>query len=236
MWFGSLLGRGPTDPSATYFFNIWFEDTHNQHNFIIKYSLSICWFIWKARCSLLFDNISLSPSTAILRISGFMAQYSQLVCPPTINNIDVADNNSGSLIWKPLEPNCTKINVDGAVNRGCSVAVAVERDQFGTIIRCSSVTLNSLDPILFEAQAFKCGLYLAIRSTSTQSVIEGDALNIVRWIIDQHLHPPWHIIHSIEECRSILDSHLYLKVSFAPRGTNTLAHCLAKKADSLSGS
>lgn len=167
-----------------------------------------------------------------------MSQFSNHEASSMINHSVASVASTTKPKWMPPAPNYTKVNVDGATIGGHAAVVAVSRDHYGTIICCTFVLLDMSDPLLFEATAFRCGLHLGISSTTSRTIIEGDALNIIRWILDRHLHPPWQILHIIEECHFLLVCNPHLEVVFSPRTINALAHYLAKKAAlySLSGS
>ncbi|KAK3189375.1 hypothetical protein Dsin_028936 [Dipteronia sinensis] len=131
--------------------------------------------------------------------------------------------------WRSPVVNMYKVNTDAAVcSEGNSIGIGiVVRDHKGCVMGCSSQSLTvCFSPQVAEATALLCGVFFAVDSGLLLAEVEYDAKSVVD-LINSGNAPIADIGIVISDILRIIKCH-NIRVSFAPRSTNMVAHCLAK--------
>lgn len=179
-------------------------------------AIYITWWIWKSRCSFLFNSKHMDPAQ-ILAAAHNDAQFVYSLRSPS-------DAPQG-IHWLPPPPGSLKINVDAALDGQAGAISMIVRNNLGEVIDFKAQLSVFLDPLILEAKALLLACEWA-PSYSKQIIIHSDNLTLVQAVLN-NTTVPYKVQDWVFKCRSeILIKKLLLE--FSPRVTNYVADSLAK--------
>lgn len=76
-----------------------------------------CWFIWKARCEFVFNQVSVNPIQVIFAISSGLDSFLHAVHDLRVCRPAVGPSEDKVVRWSPHPPSFSKINVDASWSR-----------------------------------------------------------------------------------------------------------------------
>lgn len=214
-------------PSLWTFFQDWWtgdvQHRRSSNSFLLPGL--VCWELWRARCSFLYDQKSLSVTKALHSIRhNVVALQPSLPSPKVVHPI--------SVVWRfPIRP-AVKINVDGSArgNPGPSGAGVVLRDSHGIVLAAESISLGCRTNNEAELLAAFHGIRLAQQLGFQAPILESDSQLLVNWL-HLKLPWPWQLFHLLHELSSSASS-LQVQVVHVFREANSVADALAKLASS----
>ncbi|XP_026420212.1 uncharacterized protein LOC113316207 [Papaver somniferum] len=206
--------------------------SHTTDSYVIKL-MCIVWYIWKDRCSMIFQGVFPNLHNTITRINNLISQCN-FVNAPTRN---ASNRNILPKVWFPPEAGFIKVNIDA------SYIYETRRGSIGKIVRnCAGQTLavqgfNLEEELEAEVSAehFECkALMKAVEwieeNGFNKVIIETDCENLVNSIHSNEPQVHWfnhHLILSVK--KKFLDNEFWF-YKLVNRLSNGVAHELAKKA------
>ncbi|XP_026378745.1 uncharacterized protein LOC113273202 [Papaver somniferum] len=152
---------------------------------------TICWALWKARNSLVFENKQLQVQE-ILKIFGYWFNLyfgvAETMETEGASQPHVTDNNH-THTWIPPPTDTFKINVDAAAKNGHYASAAIVRNHEG---KCcgASTRLGSSDALVeAEADGFSLDVDLAVWLGLESIIIEGDCQVVVNILNGETRNP-----------------------------------------------
>ncbi|XP_077233342.1 uncharacterized protein LOC143875615 [Tasmannia lanceolata] len=131
--------------------------------------------------------------------------------------------------WSPPSPGSLKLNFDGSSidNPGAAGVGGLCRNHKGEVLWAYSGPIGLADSNEAEVRAVHSGLLSMPRLECDRIIVEGDSLNVIRWLSGA-ASPPWRIVPLFEEIedRSKGSSIVYRHVR---RSANADADSLAKQ-------
>ena len=136
--------------------------------------------------------------------------------------------------WKPLDPNCLKVNFDGAVFREENMAGVgvIIRDEKGQIIAfmAEKVPLPNSVAALEAVAAVKALNFVAKLSISS-IMVEGDLKIVIKTLFNEDISLADHE-HLVEEAKLLSVLFSFCSFSHVKRQGNSAAHHLARHVSS----
>ncbi|KAM1816599.1 hypothetical protein ACFX12_000986 [Malus domestica] len=140
-----------------------------------------CWFIWKARCDYLFNQVSINPSKVIFSLSTAFGNYLHAV-----SNLGVARPVSGSredarVRWCPPSSPFVKINVDASWSKYSRLGFVgvVARQEGGLFQAAVRSSLSAPSSLVAESIAILRGCELGASLGFSYVIIESDSLQAI---------------------------------------------------------
>jgi len=131
-------------------------------------------------------------------VNNFIADLEMI---KTVQTAPVRGTQGVPLRWIPPPRGLVKINVDAAVSKNSSkaVAAAIARDVVGNFLGASALVIRGLsDPETVEAIACKEGLALASDLMVQHFRLASDNVNVIRGIKEDGMAVHGHIIREIK--------------------------------------
>ncbi|XP_019053937.1 PREDICTED: uncharacterized protein LOC109114935 [Nelumbo nucifera] len=204
----------------------------NNDKSIFSFGAVLMWNGWKAKCKSLMCGDPFIPESIINRAS---AQFVEIANPEeTEHTVTTGPVSNLPTSWMPPSTTQIKINFDGASNDLQSGIGVVFRNHKGEFYLGRVVNVPRNHPEVLEAMAVREGLLLAVNEGIRLIWIEGDAQQIVKFLLDQSLEVPWRLHHVLADCRKLRLEFDQFHISFIHPTGNSVAHCMAKHACTIS--
>lgn len=120
-----------------------------------------CWFIWKSRCALLFENVNQDP---LAIAHGAMRSYTESLEAQECGSIQLSHLHTPmNDRWIPPAAGTLQINVDAffhAQSEKASVGI-ICRDSFGSLKDGRALSIHANSALVAEAHALREGCNLA---------------------------------------------------------------------------
>ncbi|XP_062014437.1 uncharacterized protein LOC133730957 [Rosa rugosa] len=193
----------------------------------------LCWAIWKARCSFVYQHQPVSP-TLTLRF-GLSLAYEFLEA----NKLESLESNPTSLsrpIWTAPPPSFVKLNCDAAWKAPSEAGLGVIiRDHTGSFLGGSAVPAKCSSAAVAESEAVLSGVNLAISMDLKLVKFESDALEIISDLRNTSSSSNWRTYPIIQQIRrrcTFFDDCCW---DWVPREANRAAHLAASLANRTVG-
>ncbi|KAL6220373.1 hypothetical protein ACLB2K_008129 [Fragaria x ananassa] len=186
----------------------------------------MCWQIWKARNTVIFQSASCSHVEIVHALAAIGASYRAHLWP-----VRDARDYPDDIKWHPPPPCFVKINFDGSVvpNRGAATGFIIYDHNDNPLIVGSRNIGNAYVPVV-ECSALKDGLREACRFNHLKIQIEGDLTLIIN-CIKGRCTVPWRIKSFIGDivantrwCTSIFFDYVFREANFLADTLATLRH------------
>lgn len=149
----------------------------------------VCWELWKARCSFLYDDQPFSVARVIHSIQFQLnvlrtTSFSRRVVVPF------------SVVWHFPPSPYVKVNADGSArgNPGLAGVGVVIRNSFGGTLAAAYEAVGSHSNNEAEILAVHRGVQLALCLGYQQIVVDSDSLLLVQWLYFK-IPWPWKLYH-----------------------------------------
>lgn len=187
----------------------------------------ICWSIWKARCSFVYEGKPLSPGDSIASALCSINEFLNAQVPPTIS-----PTHTGNLSWTPPPPELVKINCDAAWDKAtCKAGLGViVRNYLGHCIGGLAKPATCGSALIAESEAILEGVTFARNLQLRKVIITTDSLEVINNIKNPITHGCWKlwpILRSIRRIAACIDVVLW---EWSPREANKVAHAAAALA------
>ncbi|XP_026445571.1 uncharacterized protein LOC113346221 [Papaver somniferum] len=205
---------------------------HQDSRYIFGLGASICWALWKARNSMVFERKQLNVQ-GILNIAlyWFNLYYRFNEDGETeANNQQQVEINTHAPNWVTPPANVIKINVDAAVKDGHYAAAAITRNHEGICCGASTILGLSDKPVVAEADGFLLAVEPAIWLGFDDVIIERDCQVVTKVLRGKMYSPPWRIWRFIDSISARGRSINKVEFNFVPKRANNTAHSLAAYA------
>ncbi|PRQ37815.1 putative RNA-directed DNA polymerase [Rosa chinensis] len=183
-----------------------------------------CWYIWKWRNKIIFDeefHYPINPSNLIIDATK---EWSST----TSKNLFLGQKATIMLHWTMPPLNWCKLNIDGARERSGKIgAGGVLRDSSGSWISGFTANLGCGSVIQAEAWGLLLGLRMSVTAHCQNIIIESDSdilVTLVNQEVDE-LHPLKSIINS---CQYLMQKFVSCEVKHVFREINMVADMLSK--------
>ncbi|XP_026419782.1 uncharacterized protein LOC113315739 [Papaver somniferum] len=207
----------------------WFHQSsdchkHEWNNWVITL-MTTAWFIWKNRCSKVFENKNQNIFFTISSIN-FMINHCITAAPVRIQK--------QVQLWSPPPMGVLKINVDAAFVYDTSefdIGLII-RDSTGICRGIRGKYFNGgIDPENVECLHIKEALMWARDCQFHQVILEGISLNVINSINQKNSSVQWNNLGIIEDIRQIVSTiscFSGITLSHVKRTANNVAHVIAK--------
>lgn len=118
---------------------------------------TICWYIWKGRCAVVFENSKLDPLATMSKAGALVSDFWKANGWTFSFSNQVDDAPLGNNQWLPPCDNCFKANSDGAFIEGkkqAGIGVII-RDYTGSLIESLCCTSPAHSAFMVEALALR---------------------------------------------------------------------------------
>ncbi|XP_050229230.1 uncharacterized protein LOC126678374 [Mercurialis annua] len=238
IWFASPLGLNTLRLQNQPFPLLWRQVTadllcQDPSQSSLNLCCFICWFIWKQRNSLLFDQVDQCEldmlSIAIAAYSEFAGITQNKSSPHEVGPMVISQ-----LEWRPPPQGFIKINYDASTSRDhhCGFVSSVARTSSGLIIgRFHACFRHIWDPGILEFLALRESLNWAASCSWQSVIVEGDALQVSQVINSCNIvdYRTWEICQDVWRLQSCFVQCI---IQYVNRKFNGLAHdltCRVKK-------
>ncbi|XP_062103848.1 uncharacterized protein LOC133814961 [Humulus lupulus] len=217
-------------------FGDWFAEVLSKGNMESAAEAGVlCWEIWKARNTLvwnqkrsLVDEVVLSAS---LLLDQWLAAQDSMLAPPS----GIWRPDDGAEHWTCPQTDVIKVNVDAAIfsSEGKFGIGCVARDGAGHLIEAfSSLKAGRVKPLEAEALGLKEALSWIKRKEWRPVVLETDCLNVVHAVRSEvDMVSTFGLI--IRDCKSLLNDLCNVDLFFVKRSANKVAHYIARASCSF---
>ncbi|KAM1017221.1 hypothetical protein ACFX13_047544 [Malus domestica] len=234
-WLRIKINRSSITTLADWVCTVGSQNLGNKEVFdkTIEYLAFSFWFIWRARCDAVFNELkpSTSRTTQIIfsALDSFKLASSSLQGSPATRGI-ISRNVHCSVVWSPPPVNWVKVNVDACWNHDshCGQVGIVVRDCFSGCLAMSSVWVQASSVLMAEAIAVLEGCLLAKNLHVQEVVIKSDAQSIMRSLNARALSCDWDLLPILSRVLKVGRSFQSCSWSWIPRSANMTADFVAR--------
>lgn len=182
------------------------------------------WNIWSYRNGFYHGSLVEDREGIVNRSKAYLKSYASARI-----GFPIATPLARTATWEPPQQPCVKIIFDAAIlASGDYQIAAVGRDFSGVCVGWSIRRFRgSPEPVVAEACAARLALQLAQRHGWTHPLLEGDCLQVVHALQDNHGERLYSFGSIISACFALFPLFTVLNFSFIRRLGNCLAHALA---------
>ncbi|XP_042980196.1 uncharacterized protein LOC122310366 [Carya illinoinensis] len=199
-----------------------------EHEVLMEVAV-VAWKIWRGMNDLVFNQTFSTPQFIVRKATQKLEDLIALFSQQTSNSTTTIPQ---TIQWSAPPADVYKVNWDSAVAKvNCKVGVGtIIQNWEGRVIACMRMCRPLFpDPYLAETFGALQSVKLALDIGLKQIKLEENAMNVINDIKGNK--DSWKqtglIITDIKQMLLSFDS---FSVDFAPRGCNSLAHCLARDA------
>ncbi|XP_077223042.1 uncharacterized protein LOC143856662 [Tasmannia lanceolata] len=203
--------------------------------------MATLWVLWSERNNRLFEGRSNSPYYLYIKVVVLSISWARAM--PMFKFISAFDLWAGwkvvcnshvsvpriSQQWVKPPVGFSKLNFDGSSlgNPGPAGIGGVLRNSEGEVVKAFSGPLGVADSTEAELRAAYQGFLVLGRERLAHSLVEGDSVNVIRWLKGS-VSPPWRFLRIFDE---IKDLSVGCSVDFlhVRRSANDIADRLAKE-------
>ncbi|XP_026378008.1 uncharacterized protein LOC113272379 [Papaver somniferum] len=221
------------------------SDTNSRINFRKQSTINLIvitlWFIWKARCELVFDNKRSSTNSLTNKIRDYCRE-NKIQTNNNLNQVQVLCNNHNRTArsrtnitsWNPPQRGWLKVNIDAYVLPDSNIAgiALIIRDVAGQFVEAWTMVERVRDITQAEAVAALKALQWIYQLQLKNVIVEGDNKTFMDNINGLCNISPWEDGNIIRECQHLVLCLGSVVVCFRNRKGNQVADLLAKFARS----
>ncbi|CAN6691397.1 unnamed protein product [Malus baccata var. baccata] len=235
VWFGGALNY-KVDAAGIVSWTRWLQDVFSinwgssaDRQWFQAYVSFSCWFIWKARCDFVFNQVPVNPSKFIFSLSFafriFLLAVSFLGCARPV--LDSREEVAGR--WCPHSSPFVKINVDASWSKSSRMGFAgvVARQvggRFRVAVRSSIMAPSSL---VAESFAILRGCELGASLGFSSVIIESDSLQAISCLNGSLENGSWEAFPILARAQRLGSAFQNCRWSWVPRSANLAADVLA---------
>ncbi|XP_062021341.1 uncharacterized protein LOC133737882 [Rosa rugosa] len=188
----------------------------------------ICWAIWKARCSFIYQHRPISPALVldnVLRLAGEFWSANALMKPSPASPSQYPSPDRLTS-WTPPPFGFSKINVDASWKPPNSSGIGVVIRNSDRSLVCASSSgcrRDSSSVEMAEARAILAGINLAIELHLGNIILESNSKNLISNITNQASSKNWRIFPLLEEIRRKSSGFENINWHWTPREANRAA-------------
>ncbi|XP_050220937.1 uncharacterized protein LOC126671230 [Mercurialis annua] len=233
IWFASPLGLLPQHFPILSFHLLWQYLsnallTQDPSKESLQLACFVCWYIWKCRNKLLFEN-EIQSEEQVVRDA--VAAYQEYAGINQTFSSSYSDQHvlSPQSSWLPPPRGFIKLNYDASTARlhQCGFIATVARDSDGIVIgRFHAYFRHIWDPGILELLALRESLNWAVLCSWSHVIMEGDALQVSQ-AINSHRILDYHTWGICQDIWRLQNRFRVCIVQYVNRKFNVLAHELA---------
>ncbi|XP_026458437.1 uncharacterized protein LOC113358942 [Papaver somniferum] len=208
----------------------WFQTaSQSKHTLVWLYTLMCtAWYIWKSRCSKLFQDKRVSCWFSCHEIRSLIQN-----CMDSNQQNHHISTQFHIKTWVPPRDNCLKLNINASFDYN------TKEIGVGLILRGSAGSAKGIRGRYFnggmnveqaECMAMKEAILWAHHLNLNNVTLESDCRNLVNAISSVSSTVQWLNKSYVEEIRHLLCSVLSFGVVYVNRSANNVAHVIAKEA------
>ena len=170
-----------------------------------------CWFIWKARCQFVFNQVCVNPSNVVFAISNDVGCFFA-ACSIVSSAAVVRPVSTGSPVpsprWCPPPPPSVKINVEASWHKDSKsgfVGVVV-RDAEATFLAAVRYPLLAPSALATEALALLRGCDLGASMGFSDVILESDSHEAVTCLSNSLENGSWEVFPTLARVKTRGDS------------------------------
>ncbi|KAM2541652.1 hypothetical protein TB2_021191 [Malus domestica] len=235
VWFGGALNY-KVDAASIDSWALWLQAVLSSNRgssanrkWFQAYVAFTCWFIWKARCDYLFNQVSINPSKVIFSLLTAFGNYLHAV-----SNLGVARPVSGSrevarVRWCPPSSHFVKINVDASWFKFSRMGFAgvVARQEGGLFQAAVRSSLLAPSSLVVESIAILRGCELGALLGFNSVIIESDSLQAISCLNGSLEHGSWEAFPILARAQRLGSAFQNCRWSWVPRSATMAADVLA---------
>ncbi|XP_026458764.1 uncharacterized protein LOC113359324 [Papaver somniferum] len=208
----------------------WFSSTQFEEDEKRFLTLLIgAWVIWKDRCKLVFQGVTLNSITSVHKIHYHLSSHMHVGNNP-LNN---AMNDAKISRWKPPLEGVIKINIDASYDHNTNEfgTGLVMRNHAGNCLGIKGTYGNgALGAESGECMAVRESLlwYRSLQLTNIQ--IEADANLVIQSINSQSLLIQWENKNFIKEIKHLISSFTSCTFAYISRDDNKVTNAIARSS------
>ncbi|KAM1938401.1 hypothetical protein FF1_016004 [Malus domestica] len=225
IWFGSPLGIR-TFQRVDEGFSGWLINMAKQVTLeSFELLLVLVWSVWKVHNDVLWTGVDFSPLDVQLKAQTWLSEFKKWNVAP------MPAESVRDLKWKHPDFGWIKCNFDAAweENGECGgFGVVVRNATWGFMAALAGREYGIGLAMHAEAVAARTAALFLQQWRTAQVQLEGDVLLVVTAIQNAGSALNGHLGNLFADTRRILQQFEHWKVSFGPRESNKVAHCLAR--------
>ncbi|XP_070664898.1 uncharacterized protein [Malus domestica] len=235
VWFGGALNykvdAAGIDSWArwlqTVFSSNWGSSTNRQ--WFQAYVSFSCWFIWKARCDFVFNQVPINPSKVIFSLSTAFGNFLLAVSSLGIARPVSVSQEEVVVRWCPPASPFVKINVDASWSKSswmgfAGVVARQDGGRFRAAVRSSVLAPSSL---VAESFAILRGCELGASMGFSSVIIESDSLQAISYLNGSLENGSWEAFPILARAQRLGSAFQNCRWSWVPRSANLAADVLA---------
>jgi ribonuclease HI len=214
-------------------FDKWFEEILEvatsgiEKKKLLTQITFLCWEIWKARCSHIYQGTQLFPMEVVHKATVSAAEFMAVVYP-----VSSCTTQPSSLTWKRPPAPFLKYNTDASWSSpsGRAGLGMIIRDSTGALIGGQAIPTLANSVIIAETDAVCKAMDLALELGHSSAIFESDCLGLINHLNCPSYASDWTILPLLREIRRKATSFSHIMWNWVPKEVNCAAHCAASLA------
>ncbi|XP_048426615.1 uncharacterized protein LOC125470898 [Pyrus x bretschneideri] len=189
-----------------------------------------CWYIWKAQCNYVFNQVRINPLNVVLAISNAVGFFLAASSNYAVNGgrENVGQTPSRAPYWIPPPPPFTRINVDASWFKMSSSGFVgvVLRDAEARFIAVAWYHIRAPCAAAAEALALLRGCELGASLGYSEVILESDSSKAVSCLLNSLENGSWEAFLTLERVKTLGEAFQNCHWSWVPRSANMVADTL----------
>ena len=234
IWFGGALNYKGDCPGT----NSWVHWLHSVLSkvgssankiWVQTYIAFTCWYIWKARCDFVFNQVPINPISVLSALSSALGSFLLAVEESGSGSSRVGPQTVLASRWRPLLPPFVKLNVDASWSLASRSGFAgmVARNADGSFLAAARYSLRASSSSMAEAMALLCGCELGASLGVGNIILESDSREAISSLDGSLLSGSWEVFPLLARVKRLSGSFQNCRWSWVPRSANGAADALA---------
>ncbi|CAN6563499.1 unnamed protein product [Malus baccata var. baccata] len=188
-----------------------------------------CWFIWKARCDYVFNQVGINPAKVIFSLSTALGNF--MLASSSVGSARPAlvPRVEGVIRWCPPSPSFVKINVDASWSHSSRVGFAgvIARQDDGGFLAAVRSSISAPSSLVAESFAILRGCELGVSMGFNSIIIESDSLQAISCLNGSLENGSWEAFPILARAVRLGSAFQNCRWSWVPRSANMAADALA---------
>ncbi|XP_026384103.1 uncharacterized protein LOC113279643 [Papaver somniferum] len=195
---------------------------------IVHLGMCIMHFIWKLRCSFVFNNITPNHNSVVHQVTSYIVQHHLGSTPANYNHPHI-HNNILHHKWDPPPMQYLKINIDASYNSSSLLAGIgiIIRNSTGAYVMGIGALRRASNIQQAEAWAMLEAMQLADSNGWSHVIFESDNLGICSFLKQQSSLCHWQSMPLLRKCVNICNINPVWSCSFVYRSSKKAADAIA---------
>ncbi|KAM2728910.1 hypothetical protein EV1_000356 [Malus domestica] len=235
VWYGGALNY-KVDVAGIDSWALWLQSVFSSNwgssvdrQWFQAYVAFTCWFIWKARCDYVFNQVSINPAKVIFSLSTAFGNFLLAMSSVGSARPGSVSREDGAVRWCPPSSPFVKINVDASWSKSSRMGFAgvIARQDDGGFLAAVRSSISA--PSFFVAESFAIlrGCELGASMGFSSVIIESDSLQAISCLNGSLENGSWEAFPILARAARVGSAFQNCRWSWVPRSANMAADALA---------